>query len=95
MSWVISNTRAHYEYYSELLDAYPEYQLCLVDEGADYPVAVRIASRSLAQALMTCPQRVGIGWWRALLALGERDSICSARSPFRCLPSNGPKAMRG
>ena len=22
---------------------------------------------------MTCPQRVGIGWWRALLALGERE----------------------
>jgi len=33
-------TRAHYEHYSELLNAYPEYQLCLVDEGTGYPVAV-------------------------------------------------------
>jgi GNAT superfamily N-acetyltransferase len=36
----LSYTRAHYEYYAELLEAYPEYQLCLVDEEADYPVAV-------------------------------------------------------
>ena len=33
-------TRSHYEYYAELLDAYPEFQLCLVDEETDYPVAV-------------------------------------------------------
>ena len=33
-------TRAHYEHYADLLDAYPEYQLCLVDEETDYPVAV-------------------------------------------------------
>jgi hypothetical protein len=36
----LNYTRAHYEYYSELLDAYPEYQLCLVDEDTGYPVAV-------------------------------------------------------
>jgi hypothetical protein len=36
----LNYTRAHYEHYSELLDAYPEYQLCLVDEDAGYPVAV-------------------------------------------------------
>ena len=36
----LSYTRAHYEYYSELLDTYPEYQLCLVDEDTGYPVAV-------------------------------------------------------
>jgi len=36
----LSYTRAHYEYYAELLDAYPEYQLCLVDEETGYPVAV-------------------------------------------------------
>src|SRR5689334_11325968 len=27
----LSYSRAHYDYYAELLDAYPEYQLCLVD----------------------------------------------------------------
>lgn len=36
----LNYTRAHYEYYAELLDAYPEYQLCLVDEDTGYPVAV-------------------------------------------------------
>jgi len=36
----LNYTRAHYEHYSDLLDAYPEYQLCLVDEDTGYPVAV-------------------------------------------------------
>jgi hypothetical protein len=36
----LNYTRAHYEHYQDLLDAYPEYQLCLVDEDAGYPVAV-------------------------------------------------------
>lgn len=36
----LSYTRAHYEYYAELIESYPEYQLCLVDEDAGYPVAV-------------------------------------------------------
>jgi len=36
----LNYTRAHYEYYAELLDQYPEYQLCLVDEETGYPVAV-------------------------------------------------------
>jgi GNAT superfamily N-acetyltransferase len=36
----LNYTRAHYAYYAELLDAYPEFQLCLVDKETDYPVAV-------------------------------------------------------
>jgi hypothetical protein len=36
----LNYTRAHYELYSELLDQYADYQLCLVDEETDYPVAV-------------------------------------------------------
>ncbi|HEX2842859.1 transferase [Hyphomicrobium sp.] len=36
----LSYTRAHYELYTDLLEQYPEYQLCLVDEETDYPVAV-------------------------------------------------------
>jgi len=36
----LNYTKAHYEYYSDLLNAYSEYQLCLVDEETDYPVAV-------------------------------------------------------
>jgi GNAT superfamily N-acetyltransferase len=36
----LNYTRAHYEYYAALLDEYPEYQLCLVDEETGYPVGV-------------------------------------------------------
>jgi hypothetical protein len=36
----LNYTRAHYEHYADLLNAYPEYQLCLVDEDTGYPVAV-------------------------------------------------------
>lgn len=36
----LNYTRAHYEFYSDLLNSYPEYQLCLVDEETGYPVAV-------------------------------------------------------
>jgi hypothetical protein len=36
----LNYTRSHYAYYAELLDAYPEYQLCLVDQDTGYPVAV-------------------------------------------------------
>jgi hypothetical protein len=36
----LNYTRSHYDHYAGLLDAYPEYQLCLVDEDTGYPVAV-------------------------------------------------------
>jgi hypothetical protein len=36
----LNYTRAHYEHHADLLDAYPKYQLCLVDEDTGYPVAV-------------------------------------------------------
>ncbi|MEZ5829396.1 MAG: transferase [Hyphomicrobiales bacterium] len=36
----LNYTRSHYEYYQHLLDEYPDYQLCLVDEETGYPVAV-------------------------------------------------------
>ena len=36
----LNYTRAHYELYSELLDQYSDYQLCLVNEETGYPVAV-------------------------------------------------------
>jgi hypothetical protein len=43
-AWVelgyLNYTRAHYEHYEDLLDQYPEFQLCLVDEETGYPVAV-------------------------------------------------------
>ena len=36
----LSYSRSHYDYYAELIDSFPEYQLCLVDTETDYPVAV-------------------------------------------------------
>ena len=36
----LNYTLSHYAYYADLLDAYPEFQLCLVDQETDYPVAV-------------------------------------------------------
>lgn len=36
----LNYTRAHYELYTDLLDKYADYQLCLVDLETDYPVAV-------------------------------------------------------
>lgn len=35
----LNYTRAHYELYTDLLNQYSEYQLCLVDEQTNYPVA--------------------------------------------------------
>ena len=36
----LNYTRAHYEHYQDLVNDYPEFQLCLVDEETGYPVAV-------------------------------------------------------
>lgn len=35
----LNYTRAHYAFYTDLLERYPEYQLCLLDEQLGYPVA--------------------------------------------------------
>lgn len=36
----LNYTKSHYSYYSELLDYFRDYQLCLVNEADGYPVAV-------------------------------------------------------
>ena len=36
----LSYTRPHFELYTDLLEKYPDYQLCLVNEETGYPVAV-------------------------------------------------------
>lgn len=36
----LNYTRAHFAFYSQLLNEFPDYQLCLVDEATGYPVAV-------------------------------------------------------
>lgn len=36
----LNYTRSHHAYYDALLERYPDYQLCLVDPGTGYPIAV-------------------------------------------------------
>lgn len=36
----LNYTRAHFAHYTQLLNEFPDYQLCLVDETTGYPVAV-------------------------------------------------------
>ena len=36
----LNYTRPHFELYGEVVEKYPDYQLCLVDEATGYPVAV-------------------------------------------------------
>ena len=36
----LNYTRAHREYYDEILEAFPDYQLCLIDEETERPVAL-------------------------------------------------------
>jgi hypothetical protein len=67
----LSYTRAHYEYYAELLDAYPEYQLCLVDEETDYPVAVASSVPFVCSGPEDLPQE---GWdWVVETAARTKD----------------------
>lgn len=55
----LNYTRSHYEHYADLLDAYPEYQLCLVDEETGYPVAVANSVPIVCSGLEDLPPE---GW---------------------------------
>ena len=90
----LSYTRSHYEYYAELLDAYPEYQLCLVDEETDYPVAVASSVPFVCSGPVIYRRKDGTGWSRQPLALRIRGPICSARWPFQSRPCIAPRATR-
>src|SRR5262245_21571015 len=71
----LSYTRAHYEYYAELTESYPEFQLCLVDEDAGYPVAVATSVPFACPGLDELPQE---GWdWLVETAArnNERSNI--------------------
>jgi hypothetical protein len=64
-SGYLNYTKAHYEYYSELVNRFPEYQLCLVDEDSALP--------DCGSKLCTvCLQRPGPSATRGL-GLGSRD----------------------
>jgi GNAT superfamily N-acetyltransferase len=67
----LSYTRAHYEYYAELIESYPEFQLCLVDEDAGYPVAVATSVPFACSGPDELPQE---GWdWLVETAARNRD----------------------
>jgi GNAT superfamily N-acetyltransferase len=65
----LSYTRAHYEYYAELTESYPEFQLCLVDEDTGYPVAIA-ASVPFA---CTGPDELPQEGWDWLVETAARD----------------------
>ena len=92
----LNYTKAHYEYYSELLDAYPEYQLCLVDEDTGYPVAVaNSVPFACSDPDNLPPQKGGTGWLRARLAQGARDLNMLGPWLSRCQKCIALKDMRG
>jgi len=68
----LSYTRAHYEYYADLQDTYPEYQLCLVDEETDYPVAVASSVPFVCSGLDDLPAE---GWdWLVETTARRKDA---------------------
>jgi hypothetical protein len=75
----LNYTRAHYEHYQDLLDEYPDYQLCLVDEETGYPVAVANSVPFACPGLDDLPAE---GWdWvveTAARAKGRRANMLGA-----------------
>jgi GNAT superfamily N-acetyltransferase len=55
----LNYTRAHYEAYARLLEEYPDYQLCMVDEERGYPVAV---ANSIPLAMSPFEELPPEGW---------------------------------
>ena len=91
----LSYTRAHYEYYAELIESYPEYQLCLVDEDAGYPVAVATSVPFACSGPDELPQE---GWdWLVETAARNRHErpTFSVHWRFPCLGSTAPRATPG
>ena len=75
----LNYTIAHYEHYADLLNAYPDYQLCLVDEETDYPVAAASCVPFACSGPDDCRQKGGIGWSRRRRAPRVQESTCSVR----------------
>jgi len=73
-SGYLNYTRAHYEYYRDLLNRYPEYQLCLIDKDTGYPVA---AANSVPFACSNPDSLPPEGWdWVVETAAAtDRDSV--------------------
>jgi hypothetical protein len=69
----LSYSRSHYEYYAELLDSYPEYQLCLLDTETNYPVAVANSVPFVCSGQTQLPPE---GWdWVVETAARNKDGI--------------------
>jgi GNAT superfamily N-acetyltransferase len=72
-SGYLNYTRAHYDHYSDLLNRYPEYQLCLVDEETGYPVAVANSVPFAFNDLKSLPPE-GWDWVVETAACTDSDS---------------------
>lgn len=67
----LNYTRAHYDHYADLLNAYPDYQLCLVDQDTGYPVAVANSVPFACSSLGDLPAE---GWdWVVETAARTKD----------------------
>ena len=75
ISSYLNYTRAHYEYYADLLNRYPDYQLCLIDEDTGYPVAVRPVRAVCLSATPTSLPPEGWDWVVETAAGSPRDSV--------------------
>jgi GNAT superfamily N-acetyltransferase len=73
-SGYLNYTKAHYEYYSDLLNRYPKYQLCLVDEDTGYPVAVANSVPFACSDLDSLPPE-GWDWVVETAARTNSDSV--------------------
>jgi hypothetical protein len=65
----LNYTRAHYEFFQGILDQYPEYQLCLVDEETGYPVA---SANSVPIACAGGPEALPPEGWDWLVEMGAK-----------------------
>lgn len=70
----LNYTKAHYAYYSDLLDRHPKYQICLVDEDTRYPVAVANAVPFACSGLDELPPE-GWDWLVETAASGDSSAV--------------------
>ena len=89
----LNYTRAHYEHYQDLLDEYPDFQLCLVDQETGYPVAV---ANSVPFACSGPDELPPEGWDWVVETAVKKNARANMLGhwPYRCQPFIAPKATR-
>ena len=78
----LNYTRAHYENYTEILNKYADYQLCLVDLETDYPVAVFNSVPLSYTGSGDLPQEAMTAWEKAGSVALARPAYAEATAAF-------------